>query len=287
MGAARLGALTRSRASWRDGVGSWRANVHALHWRSPLTTIVLARFRMRLKTIACRAPSTLAAVALLPVGISPRVALQPSEPIADAQSSAILLAVGDIAGCPERYQDEATAELVAGAAGHHRAAGRRGLPERHQIRVPELLRPQLGQGARRGAGLRRETTSTAPMRPGRTTSTSATRAGPAGKGYYTYKLGAWRIYSLNSERAHPRAGGLARRRISPPIPRSASSRTGTSHSTPAGATPTTPPSGPCSTRCTGPAPEVGAQRGTTTTTSASRHRTPTGTSCRRAAPASS
>jgi hypothetical protein len=29
------------------------------------------------------------------------------------------------------------------------------------------------------------------------------RAGPAGKGYYTYTLGAWRIYSLNSERNIP------------------------------------------------------------------------------------
>jgi hypothetical protein len=29
------------------------------------------------------------------------------------------------------------------------------------------------------------------------------RAGPPGKGYYTYTLGAWRIYSLNSERNIP------------------------------------------------------------------------------------
>ena len=28
-------------------------------------------------------------------------------------------------------------------------------------------------------------------------------AGPSGKGYYTYKLGTWRVYSLNSERNIP------------------------------------------------------------------------------------
>ena len=35
------------------------------------------------------------------------------------------------------------------------------------------------------------------------------RAGPAGKGYYTYTLGSWRIYSLNSERNIGRADHLA------------------------------------------------------------------------------
>jgi hypothetical protein len=126
-------------------------------------------------------------------------ALQPSEATAEAAAPAILLAVGDIAGCPTRFQDEATAELVASLPGTVAVLGdvvyEDGL--RWQFnkcydpswgRVLSRTRPSPGNHEYRqlGAGPYYEY--------------FGSRAGPAGKGYYTYKLGAWRIYSLNSER---------------------------------------------------------------------------------------
>src|SRR5688572_14367590 len=79
--------------------------------RSPFTAIPTVR--MKLKSYCVLAASTLAAAIVLACRDESEAALQPSEAIADATAPAILLAVGDIAGCPERYQDEATAELVS------------------------------------------------------------------------------------------------------------------------------------------------------------------------------
>ena len=64
---------------------------------------------MGLKTSCLLALATAATLACMD---QPETAMQPSEVTAEAQSPAILLAAGDIAGCAEHYRDEVTARFV-------------------------------------------------------------------------------------------------------------------------------------------------------------------------------
>ena len=151
-----------------------------------------------------KAYCVLALTALTPVAIFacsdlPQSTMQPSEQSAAAKAPAILLAAGDIAGCADHYQDEVTAELLDRLPGTVVPLGdvvyQRGT--RWQFR--NCYHPSWGRLLDR--------TRPAPGNHEYLTNEAApyyeyfgTRAGPAGKGYYTYKLGTWRIYSLNSER---------------------------------------------------------------------------------------
>jgi acid phosphatase type 7 len=132
----------------------------------------------------------------------PEASMQPSEFVADAAAPAILLAVGDIAGCKAWYNDEKTAELAASLPGTVAVLGDvvyengtrfefRRCYDPSWGRVLSRTRPAPGNHEYRqiGAGPYYEY--------------FGSRAGPAGKGYYTYKLGSWRIYALNSERLIP------------------------------------------------------------------------------------
>jgi Calcineurin-like phosphoesterase len=125
--------------------------------------------------------------------------MQPSEVVAEAVAPAILLAVGDIAGCKDWYKDAETAELVADLPGTVAVLGDvvyengfrgefRKCYDPTWGRVLSRTRPSPGNHEYRQVGA-------VPYYE-----YFGTRAGPAGKGYYTYKLGTWRIYSLNSER---------------------------------------------------------------------------------------
>ncbi|MGH7579550.1 MAG: metallophosphoesterase family protein [Gemmatimonadales bacterium] len=142
---------------------------------------------------------------LLSIGIviacldQPEAVLQPSDEILDATAPAILLAVGDIAGCPPSYQDEETAELIADLPGTVAVLGDvvyedglrwqfRNCYDPSWGRVLDRTRPSPGNHEYRQAGAWPYYEY------------FGSRAGPEGRGYYTYRLGAWRIYSLNSER---------------------------------------------------------------------------------------
>ncbi len=127
------------------------------------------------------------------------------DPINDQDTAAappVLLAVGDIAGCPERFQDEATADLVADLPGTIAVLGDvvyengkrwefKRCYDESWGRVLSRTRPSVGNHEYRTEEARYYYEY------------FGSRAGPAGKGYYTYTLGTWRIYVLNSERLIP------------------------------------------------------------------------------------
>jgi hypothetical protein len=157
---------------------------------------------MRLKARSVFAGSVLVAFVSFACQDQPDTAFQPSEDLAELAAPAILLAVGDIAGCPEWYQDEATAELAASLPGTVAILGDVVYRDGKRWEFRQCYDPSWGRVLARsrpapgnheyhqvGAGPYYEY--------------FGTRAGPAGKGYYTYKLGTWRIYSLNSERNIP------------------------------------------------------------------------------------
>lgn len=125
--------------------------------------------------------------------------LQPSEETALAESPAILLAVGDIAGCPVRYKDEVTADLVADLPGTIALLGDVVYEDAKHWEFKQCYDPSWGRvlsRSRPSPGNHEYRTEEAlPYYQ-----YFGSRAGPSGKGYYTYKLGTWRIYSLNSER---------------------------------------------------------------------------------------
>jgi hypothetical protein len=121
----------------------------------------------------------------------------PENPEPPAPVSEIFVGAGDIAGCTERFFDEATAALLDQIEGTVFALGDNvqgsGTPEdfancydpswgRHKARTW----PAVGNHEYNvpGAGPHFEYWGE--------------RAGPAGKGYYSYDLGAWHIVVLNS-----------------------------------------------------------------------------------------
>ena len=157
---------------------------------------------MRSKTICVLVASTVAIGAAFACMDPPDAAMDSSQAAAEAQAPAVLLAVGDIAGCAEHYKDEVTADLVADLPGTIAILGDvvyqnatrwqfRNCYDPSWGRVLARSRPAVGNHEYR-------TNEAAPY-----FEYFGTRAGPSGKGYYTYTLGTWRIYALNSERLIP------------------------------------------------------------------------------------
>lgn len=111
----------------------------------------------------------------------------------------MLIAAGDIAGCSSGYQDEATAKLIALYPSATVATlGDNAYPDGTASNYSQCYAPSWGAFKSR--------TRPAPGNhdyhvSGATAYYSyfGSRAGSAGKGYYGYTLGSWRIYSLNSE----------------------------------------------------------------------------------------
>jgi len=152
-------------------------------------------------------PKTLCVPALLTFAIAAAFAcrdqsepvLQPSNAEAEAATTAILLAAGDIAGCPELYQDEVTADMVADLPGTIALLGDLVYQDGTRWQFRNCFDPSWGRvlsRSRPSPGNHDYRTDQA----GPYYEYFGSRAGPAGKGYYTYRLGTWRIYSLNSER---------------------------------------------------------------------------------------
>ena len=128
--------------------------------------------------------------------------ITPTGASAEATQAAVILAAGDVAGCPEWYKDEATAEMLADMPGTILPLGDLVYQDgtRFQFRnCYDVSWGRLLSRSRPAPGNHEYRTDEAS--PYYTY--FGERAGPAGKGYYTYTLGSWRIYSLNSERNIP------------------------------------------------------------------------------------
>lgn len=133
-------------------------------------------------------------------GMQPSEAMEPSEETAEAKvAPAILLAAGDIAGCADFYQDHVTAEMLADLPGTIVPLGDLVYQNGTRWQFRNCYDPTWGRLLSRSrpapGNHEYRTNQAAPYYE-----YFGSRAGPSGKGYYTYKLGAWRIYSLNSER---------------------------------------------------------------------------------------
>jgi hypothetical protein len=154
---------------------------------------------MRLKTSCLLAFAMTAAAAALACTDRPETAMQPSEVAAEVESPAILLAAGDIAGCPDFYQDEVTAGLVDTLPGTIALLGDVVYQNGTRWQFLNCYHPSWGRLLSRSrpspGNHEYRTNEAAPYYE-----YFGSRAGPIGKGYYTYTLGTWRIYSLNSER---------------------------------------------------------------------------------------
>jgi len=140
-----------------------------------------------------------AAAAALACTDRPETAMQPSEVTAEVESPPILLAAGDIAGCPDFYKDEVTARLVDTLPGTIALLGDVVYQNGTRWQFLNCYHPSWGRLLSRSrpspGNHEYRTNEAAPYYE-----YFGSRAGPIGKGYYTYTLGTWRIYSLNSER---------------------------------------------------------------------------------------
>jgi hypothetical protein len=125
-----------------------------------------------------------------------------SPPITDTFSGAgsrVLVGAGDIAGCTSSYRDEATASLLDGIAGTVFTLGDNAYPNGTSADFSQCYHPSWG----------RHRSRTRPAAGNHDYNSSGAapyfayfdaRAGPAGRGYYSYNLGSWHVVVLNSER---------------------------------------------------------------------------------------
>ena len=128
--------------------------------------------------------------------------MAPTGATAEATKPAIILAAGDIAGCAEHYKDEVTADMVAKMPGTILPLGDVVYQNGTRWQFRNCYHPSWGRLLSRS----RPTPGNHEYRTDQAWpyyEYFGERAGPAGKGYYTYTLGTWRIYSLNSERNIP------------------------------------------------------------------------------------
>jgi acid phosphatase type 7 len=155
---------------------------------------------MRPKIYCLLAFSTCAIAATLACRDQSDTTMQPSGETAQAGApAAILLAAGDIAGCADHYQDEVTAEMLADLPGTIAPLGDLVYQDATRWQFRNCYDPTWGRllaRTRPAPGNHEYRTDQA----GPYYEYFGSRAGPTGKGYYTYTLGTWRIYSLNSER---------------------------------------------------------------------------------------
>jgi hypothetical protein len=147
---------------------------------------------------ACNDQST--APAPVPTDIpAPGVAVEPAaEPDLAAAASVTVIAAGDIASCSSAYRDEATAKLVSGISGTVLTLGDNAYPDgtTANFRCYNASWGAFKSRTRPSPGNHEyHTSGAAPYY-----SYFGSRAGPSGKGYYSFNLGSWHIVSLNSEK---------------------------------------------------------------------------------------
>lgn len=116
----------------------------------------------------------------------------------DTAGGVVFVGAGDIAGCPSSYDDEATAALVERTSGAVFTLGDNAYP---RGRTQDYTCYDASWGRFK------DRTYPSPGNHDYRTGNGAPyfayfgpRAGPAGRGWYSYDLGAWHIVSLNSER---------------------------------------------------------------------------------------
>ena len=126
----------------------------------------------------------------------PRRLLFTSPPRVPSRPRPVLVGAGDIASC-DIDQAEATAKLLDKIAGTVFTAG--------DHAYPGGTEQQFSRCYHRSWGRHRERTRPSPGNHDYETDQAVpyfkyfgANAGPSGRGYYSYKLGAWRIFSLNS-----------------------------------------------------------------------------------------
>ena len=121
----------------------------------------------------------------------------PPEPPPPPPAFEIALAAGDIAGCTERFHDEATAALLDDLEGTVLALGDNVQgPGTHED-FANCFEPSWGRHKSRiWAAVGNHEYNVEGAVPH--FEYWGERAGPAGKGYYSFDLGAWRIIVLNS-----------------------------------------------------------------------------------------
>lgn len=157
---------------------------------------------MRLHAIRMSPLATLAVAATLGCAEQHGSDMAPTGATAEATQPAIVLAAGDIAGCADFYKDEVTAEMLVKMPGTILALGDVVYQNGTRWQFKNCYHPSWGR-------LLSRTRPTPGNHEYRTDQAGpyyeyfGERAGPPGKGYYTYTLGTWRIYSLNSERNIP------------------------------------------------------------------------------------
>jgi hypothetical protein len=127
----------------------------------------------------------------------------PTSPsLAGSTIPAILVGAGDIAGCTSKYKDEATAKLLDGIAGTVFTLGDNVYPDGTATEFKNCYGPSWGRHlARTWAAVGNHEYHTG--RGAGYFGYFGHRAGPAGRGYYSYNLGEWHIVVLDSERHLP------------------------------------------------------------------------------------
>jgi len=124
-----------------------------------------------------------------------------SEPLpsdgASAAAAAVVVAAGDIAQC-NSSGDEATAKLLDNISGTVLALGDLAYPDGTASNFSKCYHPSWGRHRSRTrptpGNHEYHSSGAAPYY-----SYFGSRAGPAGRGYYSYNLGSWHIVVLNSE----------------------------------------------------------------------------------------
>ena len=167
---------------------------------------------MRLKVV--RAPDLSLALAALASACAeqPGSEMAPTGVAAEVTAPAIVIAAGDISGCAHFYKDQETADMVAGMPGTILPLGDLVYQNGTRWQFKNCYDPTWGP-------LRSRSRPTPGNHEYRTDQAGpyyeyfGERAGPPGKGYYTYTLGTWRIYSLNSERDIPAQTKWLRREL--------------------------------------------------------------------------
>jgi acid phosphatase type 7 len=129
---------------------------------------------------------------------APRTQLSSARRKFTSDTGVTFVGAGDIAGCGRYYEDEATAALVKSVGGAVFALGDNAYPDGSSDNY-------VCYNASWGAFKKR--TRPAPGNHEYRTSEAApyfgyfgALAGPSGKGYYSFNLGAWHVISLNSQR---------------------------------------------------------------------------------------
>jgi acid phosphatase type 7 len=111
----------------------------------------------------------------------------------------VLVGAGDIAGCPSTFKDEATAKLLDGIAGTVFTVGDNVYEDGTGTEFKNCYGPTWGRHlprTRPAVGNHEYHTGGGAGYFGY----YGTRAGPTGRGYYSYNLGEWHIVVIDSER---------------------------------------------------------------------------------------